>query len=502
VLRAAAWSGKPGIVAACLDQGLMPDRQPGRGALRPLDIPVSVEVVRQLVEAGADPRRPSASDGTAPLHRSRSASVAAYLLSLAVPVDPVDREGRTPLLGAVGRDDIELVDVLLEAGSDRQHGDRFERNALFYAHSPEMVRHLLSTGVAVRPMHHGISPIDGHLWDGSVAVARALGWTGEPEATRIGGAEVVRLAAGRGWAVASRSAPGRHCVFVARLDEQGVLRPHGTMESQDVDHVRSVAVSGDLVAVGCRPGRLVWARLSPERDPTWRVMQLRGVPHKLVVDGRSFLAALEQLPGAGLPPATVARIDIGPEGPSVRWCVGVGEGVGALASAGDGSGRFWIVVDNAYPADLVGPVDGASLVVEPPVETWEHHGWRISDVAVAGPDRVRTVEFDAGGRLRVTDRGSGGPRQLLDEPLAASGRFPVHVLARDGRRLVAADGATVAIVRVDDGFREATLVADRVVTAVASVDDAGPVLLADEEGLTSYDARLEHITSRLAWSAF
>ncbi len=83
------------------------------------------EVVRYLIDAGADPRRPSRGQGFTPLHSAVATDVAAsdaemvrVLLEAGADPNARSREGTTPLHAAAFTGDRAILDLLLERGAD------------------------------------------------------------------------------------------------------------------------------------------------------------------------------------------------------------------------------------------------------------------------------------------------------------------------------------------------------------------------------------------------
>jgi ankyrin repeat protein len=122
------------VVRALLEAGADVEAEHAGGG-RPLHLAAQdghVEVVRALTDAGVD-MEAQAANGTRPLHMaalSGSADTIGALLELGVDIHAVTEDGHTPLHYASSS---EAVQLLLEAGADLHHRDLCGRTPLFQA---------------------------------------------------------------------------------------------------------------------------------------------------------------------------------------------------------------------------------------------------------------------------------------------------------------------------------------------------------------------------------
>jgi hypothetical protein len=182
------------VVIAFLAAGIDPDALGGRAAALAAGRG-TIEVLRLLLEAGADPNLPGGSFGQTPLiaavlrdrieaaellleagadpdARTRSGAVALHFakdvetarLLLEAGADPglADSRGATPLMGAILLGDVGLIELLLEHGADPNATDQDGRSALLYAkvmHFSEIEERLLAAGAKLPRPQLGIATL-------------------------------------------------------------------------------------------------------------------------------------------------------------------------------------------------------------------------------------------------------------------------------------------------------------------------------------------------------
>ncbi|CAJ1360485.1 unnamed protein product [Effrenium voratum] len=126
-LHVACWFGRLGVVRL-LCHVARRDRQDnqGRTALFLAASSGQADVVRCLIQMGADRNRPEASCGRSPLFeaaRLRWGAVVEALCQARANSDQADQQGRTPLHVAIWNGSVHVVDVLLRTGADKNKPD-------------------------------------------------------------------------------------------------------------------------------------------------------------------------------------------------------------------------------------------------------------------------------------------------------------------------------------------------------------------------------------------
>lgn len=153
-LWAALYHGHTEQILAAIKAGAHVDARDkqGRTALHYAAAQGNALVVKGLLEAGADPNA-KGERGQAPLHMASKKPSPDVLRLLAttpgVQVNDPDRQGWTPLLGAVHAGNTAAVRILLEAGADPNQTSLFQRSGLHWAvaqGNTEIVQLLLAAG--------------------------------------------------------------------------------------------------------------------------------------------------------------------------------------------------------------------------------------------------------------------------------------------------------------------------------------------------------------------
>jgi len=253
VLRAAIREGHVEMVRALVDQGLDPNPQ-GPYDLWPLwetchyaPSPNRVEVVKTLLEGGADPNLTVQNADNVLLGVIDSftepsadlAPIAAALLDHGLNLEARDSARRTALMSASGRGLPELVAVLLDRGADvhastgeplhetplqaAMHGDSRVREGRHKEVIELLVRHgglrpEDTPAVARHAAKHGYAALLKELTDEVAEVDRADRYTQRTalmEAAAAGETEVVRSLVGRGAALDRRDHAGRQSLALA-----------------------------------------------------------------------------------------------------------------------------------------------------------------------------------------------------------------------------------------------------------------------------------------------
>ena len=159
-LHAAVRTGDTAIVQSVIESGADVNAPDSWGT--PLDIAVvkgSDKIVQLLIDAGADVEGATspALGGEHPLHlaatRPSGAGTARLLISRGAQLDARDAAGRTPLITAVLADNVEVAEVLLDAGADLETVDsKLEASPLSWAACSRRIkatRFLLSKGAQI-----------------------------------------------------------------------------------------------------------------------------------------------------------------------------------------------------------------------------------------------------------------------------------------------------------------------------------------------------------------
>jgi ankyrin repeat protein/serine/threonine protein kinase len=140
------------------------------------DVP-RAELVRLLLEAGADPGAKGASDMT-PLHGASRVDVARLLLDKGAPADaPRAYDFRTPIFEAATRGALDVVDLLISRGAEvtRAHKGRTLLHAAAQAQTVDVARRLLEKGLDPLAIDEdGQSPLFPAAASGSVETIRLL----------------------------------------------------------------------------------------------------------------------------------------------------------------------------------------------------------------------------------------------------------------------------------------------------------------------------------------
>lgn len=114
-------SGTSSLVAMLLGAGASP--QVGQSPLRPAVLFGHPEIVRMLLDAGADPNRTGDRQGNSPLNMAQSVPIAELLISYGVNINAQNSEGYTPLHSAAMVGNAKLAAYLLAQGADAEARD-------------------------------------------------------------------------------------------------------------------------------------------------------------------------------------------------------------------------------------------------------------------------------------------------------------------------------------------------------------------------------------------
>ena len=142
------------------------------------------EVVKVLVEAGADPNYATYTGHLTPLHfaaRIGSLEVCKVLIEAGAELDKRDKGGQTALLLAIGteRSQIELIRLLIQAGADPNIPNNYGKTPLYWAtggRTVEFVNLLIQAGSDVNFVDRfGSTPLhEAATYSDDIATAKAL----------------------------------------------------------------------------------------------------------------------------------------------------------------------------------------------------------------------------------------------------------------------------------------------------------------------------------------
>lgn len=204
--RLAAGDHVDGLCGSILDDGACCVMSPlYRAALN-----ADEEIIRILLEAGANPSGVNSSDGTSVLHACAEqghVEVVRILLKAGAVVDCTCHLGRTPLLGAAYAGNHKVIEALLSANATVAMADSAGHNSLMAAAQQRheaCVRLLLQAGAdpLKRQNGNGFSALHSGAIGGSVAVVRTLlEWGADANSTaysgQSGGVSALHIAAER-----------------------------------------------------------------------------------------------------------------------------------------------------------------------------------------------------------------------------------------------------------------------------------------------------------------
>jgi len=154
LLSAAEEGDLAGVEAALKDRDVDERDDLGGAALHRAVRGDHVEVVRLLLERGADANARTKIDET-PLVLVRSVEVATLLLDAGAEIDPTPTCNTTPLRAAAGRGDLPLVELLLARGAAVNAADAFGRTPLMSSYREAVAALLLARGADVRAVASG-----------------------------------------------------------------------------------------------------------------------------------------------------------------------------------------------------------------------------------------------------------------------------------------------------------------------------------------------------------
>jgi ankyrin repeat protein len=186
------------------------------------------EIIKLLLEKGADPRQSNLSGNNALLmavtHNRRK--TAQLLLALGLDVNVADNKSITPLIAAAYNGNLRILDMLLDAGADSTIVDTSGKSAIVYATGRgylEIVRRLLEHSDKIDANTRYGNDLTALMWaaghgndvpalDGLAVVEYLLAKGANPDLTDNRGRSAIHIAAERG-----------HTAIVERLLQQGAV---------------------------------------------------------------------------------------------------------------------------------------------------------------------------------------------------------------------------------------------------------------------------------------
>jgi ankyrin repeat protein len=180
-LLQATSKGNLDAVKALLDGGVDPNHalEGGITALHVASGEKYLEIAKLLLEKGADPNCRQAANAT-PLHIAATVPGGLEIVKLLVAnkaeIDPKDRRGQTPLIGAASNGFLEVVEFLLDSGADvnvKSKDGATPLHAAVYAKHKEAAAVLLARGASVNvgdatkntPLHYAARNCDREMAD-------------------------------------------------------------------------------------------------------------------------------------------------------------------------------------------------------------------------------------------------------------------------------------------------------------------------------------------------
>lgn len=211
------------------------------------------EVVRVLLEAGANPQLKNGVERTALMYlrESATAELVQTLMKSGADINFHDESGETPVMNAVTSAPFEVVRVLIEAGAKLDSRDENGKTILFFAahnQNPEVVKYLISLGADLSARDdNGETPLIVAAEDGSAATVKSLivagaevnakddsGYTPLINAAASGNLESVKLLLDAGADVSARNRDGLtalgYVLKFANEEMQLLLKSHGVPE--------------------------------------------------------------------------------------------------------------------------------------------------------------------------------------------------------------------------------------------------------------------------------
>lgn len=195
------------------------------------------KVVSILLAAGADVNilgcHSFFKDQRAPLHDCRDVEIARMLVNHGARIDVRGGSGETPLRIGCENGEFELVEFLIEAGSNPHQRSSRGENLLHCCASKEVAQLLVGLGVSPLTTNpYGATPLHAAAWKGNVAMAEYLLSIGaDPNAKDILGKTPLHDAVSGGWilqymrfAIAKRKSPFD---FSGHVKTTRILLTHG-----------------------------------------------------------------------------------------------------------------------------------------------------------------------------------------------------------------------------------------------------------------------------------